>query len=299
MSRAIAAAPLLRLRRLLSATGRAGFGNVAFGFGLLVIIGAIGVAALAPVLAPQPPNFAAPLLRYLPVLSPGHIFGTDELGRDIASRLIYGTRLALVFAVGPTVLALLLGGISGLVAGYVGGVLDTVAMRLFDVLFAFPGILLALGISAALGPGLFSMIVAMIVVTIPAFGRLMRGEVVGLRQALYVEAAHNLGYSGVRVLFRHIAPNVAGTAIVFATLQTGRNVILAASLSFLGLGPQPPTADWGQMLSSGRTALATAPHVATIPGLAIVLLAVSFNLLGDGARDLLDPTGRHRTGETG
>jgi peptide/nickel transport system permease protein len=156
-------------------------------------------------------------------------------------------------------------------------------------MFAFPGILLALGIGVALGAGLGSMIIAMVVVTIPAFGRVVRGGVLAAKAELYVEAARSLGYSPWRVAARHILPNILGPIVVYATLQTGRNVILAASLSFLGLGPQPPTPDWGQMLSSGRTALAIAPHVATIPGLAIVLLAIAFNLLGDGARDLLDP----------
>jgi peptide/nickel transport system permease protein len=268
--------------------------NRGFTFSLLVMLGATFTALFSPWLAPHPPNFANPLLAYLPPLSPDHILGTDELGRDMLSRLIFGTRLALVFAVGPTLLALFIGGCIGLMAGYVGGVLDAIVMRIFDVLFAFPGILLALGISAALGPGLMSMITAMLVVTIPAFGRLLRGEVINVKQELFVEAARTLGYGGRRILFRHIAPNVIGTSIVFATLQTGRNVILAASLSFLGLGPPPPVADWGQMLASGRTALATAPHVATLPGLAIVLLAIGFNLLGDGVRDLLDPSLRRR-----
>jgi peptide/nickel transport system permease protein len=156
-------------------------------------------------------------------------------------------------------------------------------------MFAFPGILLALGISASLGAGLWSMVVAMVVVTIPAFGRVVRGIVLGIREEAYVEAARALGYSSLRVMLRHVTPNLLGAAVVFGTLQTGRNVILAASLSFLGLGPQPPIPEWGQMLAGGRPALAIAAHVATVPGLAIVLLAVGFNLLGDGARDLLDP----------
>jgi peptide/nickel transport system permease protein len=189
----------------------------------------------------------------------------------------------------PTLIALLLGGLLGMLAGYVGGLLDGVIMRVFDVMFAFPGILLALGISAALGPGLGSMIIAMVVVTIPAFGRIIRGAVLGVKEELYIEAAHSLGYSAPRIAWRHILPNVLGPAIVYASLQTGRNVILSSSLSFLGLGPQPPAPDWGQMLSSGRMALATAAHVATVPGLAIVLLAIGFNLIGDGARDYLDP----------
>jgi peptide/nickel transport system permease protein len=156
-------------------------------------------------------------------------------------------------------------------------------------MFAFPGILLALGIGAALGPGLGSMIIAMVVVTIPAFGRVVRGSVLAAKEEPYVEAAQALGYGPARVALVHVLPNVLGPVVVYATLQVGRNVILAASLSFLGLGPQPPTPDWGQMLSTGRNALAIAAHVATIPGIAIVLLSIGFNLLGDGLRDWLDP----------
>lgn len=262
-------------------------GTLMTGVALVAIV--VFVAAFANVIAPHDPLFANPVLRYLPPLSEGHLLGTDELGRDILSRLIYGARLALLVAVVPTVIALVIGGAVGLFAGYLGGAWDSVVMRLFDVMFAFPGILLALGVSAALGPGLNSMIIAMVVVTIPAFGRIIRGVVLGVKEELYVEAARALGYSHLRIALRHVLPNVLAPALVYGTLQTGRNVILAASLSFLGLGPQPPTPDWGQMLSGGRMALATAAHVATIPGLAIVFLAIGFNLLGDGARDLLDP----------
>lgn len=263
-------------------------GDPSLSAGLLIIGGLIFVALFAGSLAPYDPYLADPMIRYLHPFSPGHIFGTDELGRDILSRLIFGSRLALLIAVVPTFIAMLIGGCIGLISGYVGGAWDTFVMRVFDVMFAFPGILLALGIGAALGPGMMSMVVAMMVVTVPAFGRITRGMVLGVKEELYVESGRVLGYSHTRILLRHILPNVLGPVIVYGMLQTGRNVILAASLSFLGLGAQPPTPDWGQMLSSGRTALATASFVATIPGLAIVLLAIGFNLIGDGARDLLD-----------
>lgn len=254
------------------------------------IISVVTLAAIfADLIAPYDPIFADPALRYLPPLSEGHPLGTDELGRDILSRLIFGTRLALLVAVVPTVIALVAGGLIGLLSGYAGGLVDSVVMRVFDVMFAFPGVLLALGIGASLGPGLNSMVIAMVVVTIPAFGRIVRGVVLGLKEEPYIEAAKVLGYGHLRIMLRHLAPNVMSAAVVYGTLQTGRNVILAASLSFLGLGVQPPAPDWGQMLSSGRTALATAPHVSTLPGVAIVLLAIGFNLMGDGARDLLDP----------
>ncbi|MDN2565077.1 ABC transporter permease [Aquibium sp. A9E412] len=286
------ARPLVRgVPMLLSGVGRL-FANGSLAIGLTMVVAVVLVAAFAPLLAPHDPFFANPIERYLPPLSEGYLLGTDELGRDILSRLIYGARLALLVAVVPTVIALVIGGAIGLFAGYLGGAWDSVVMRVFDVMFAFPGILLALGVSAALGPGLNSMIIAMVVVTIPAFGRIIRGVVLGVKEELYVEAARALGYGNMRIALRHVLPNVLAPALVYGTLQTGRNVILAASLSFLGLGPQPPTPDWGQMLSGGRMALATAAHVATIPGLAIVFLAIGFNLLGDGARDLLDPRTR-------
>jgi peptide/nickel transport system permease protein len=268
--------------------------NAGIAAGLTLLILVIVVAVFADALAPHDPLLADPRIRNLGLFTPGHWLGTDELGRDILSRLLFGARLALLVAVVPTAIALLIGGCIGLAVGYAGGAWDSATMRLFDVMFAFPGILLALGVGVALGAGLGSMIVAMVVVTIPAFGRVVRGGVLAAKAELYVEAARSLGYSPWRVAARHILPNILGPIVVYATLQTGRNVILAASLSFLGLGPQPPTPDWGQMLSSGRTALAIAPHVATVPGLAIVLLAIAFNLLGDGVRDLLDPRMRQQ-----
>ena len=274
------------MKRALSNTG------IAAGLALLILV--LFVAVFADGLAPHDPLLANPSIRNLGLFTPGHWLGTDELGRDILSRLLFGARLALLVAVVPTAIALAIGGCVGLAVGYAGGAWDSATMRLFDVMFAFPGILLALGVGVALGAGLGSMIIAMVVVTIPAFGRVVRGGVLVAKAELYVEAARSLGYSPWRVAARHILPNILGPIVVYATLQTGRNVILAASLSFLGLGPQPPTPDWGQMLSSGRTALAIAPHVATIPGLAIVLLAIAFNLLGDGARDLLDPRMRQQ-----
>jgi peptide/nickel transport system permease protein len=254
-----------------------------------ILIAMVLIALLADLLAPHDPLLVDPAARHLRPFTQGHLLGSDELGRDILSRLIHGARLALLVAVAPTLLALVIGGCIGLAAGFAGGALDGAVMRTFDVMFAFPGILLALGIAAALGPGLGSMLIAMVVVTVPTFGRVVRGSVLAVREEPYVEAARALGYGARRIGLAHVMPNVLGPAVVYATLQTGRNVILAASLSFLGLGPQPPTPDWGQMLSTGRTALAIAPHVATIPGIAIVLLAIGFNLLGDAARDLLDP----------
>lgn len=263
--------------------------NPSLAIGLAIMLVIVFAAVFADWISPFDPLRANPLARYRGLFSGWNILGTDELGRDILSRLIHGTRYALLVAIVPTVIALFIGGFLGVVAGYVGGFVDTVIMRFFDIMFAFPGILLALGISAALGPGLSSMIIAMVVVTVPAFGRIVRGAVLGVKEEVFIEASHAMGFKDGRIALRHILPNILGPAIVYGTLQTGRNVILSSSLSFLGLGPQPPSPEWGLMLSSGRTALATAAHVATIPGLAIVVLAVAFNLVGDGARDYLDP----------
>lgn len=271
-----------RLRRALTF-------NLSLTIGLCILSIIVFAAVFAEFVAPFDPTRANPLLRYQPIFSWPHVLGTDELGRDILSRLIFGTRYALLVAILPTVLALFIGGALGLLAGYAGGYLDSGLMRLFDIMFAFPGILLALGIGAALGPGLSSMIIAMVVVTIPAFGRVVRGAVLSIREEVYIEAAQSLGYTNSRIAWRHVMPNLIGPSVVYGTLQTGRNVILSASLSFLGLGPVVPAPDWGLMLSTGRGALALAPHVATLPGLAIVLLSISFNLIGDGARDYLDP----------
>lgn len=285
--------PPVRPRRRDRLRAQAGGGSATAVIGGTIVALTIVVAVLAPVIAPYDPLATNPSAVGLTPFSDGHhLLGTDEVGRDILSRLMHGARLALLVAVLPTLLALMVGGLLGLLSGYVGGWLDSTLMRIFDVMFSFPGILLALGISVALGPGTTSMIVAMVVVTVPEFGRIVRGQVVSLRQEQYVEAAGALGYGHPRIALRHITPNLLGGVVVFATLQTGRNVILSSSLAFLGLGAQPPTPDWGQMLSGGRALLVTAQHVATIPGLAIVVLAVGFNLLGDGIRDRLDPRTR-------
>ncbi|MEV7284380.1 ABC transporter permease [Streptomyces sp. NPDC093252] len=272
-------------------------GNTTAIIGGAVVAGTVLVALLAPWIAPADPLATDPAAIGLAPFTDGHLLGTDEVGRDILSRLMHGSRLALLVAVVPTLLALVIGGLLGLVSGYAGGWPDSVLMRVFDVMFSFPGILLALGIGVALGPGLTSMVIAMVVVTVPEFGRIVRGSVVSLRQEQYVEAAAVLGYRHRRIALRHIVPNLLGPLVVFATLQTGRNVILGASLAFLGLGAQPPAPDWGQMLSGGRALLVTSPHVATVPGLVIVVLAIGFNLLGDGVRDRLDP--RSRTARRG
>ncbi len=254
-----------------------------------VVAAAVLIALLGPLLAPHDPYRVNAGLRLRPPGTPGHLLGTDELGRDILSRLMYGARVSLPIAFLPVVISSLLGTLLGLVAGYFGKGLDTGIMRVLDVLFAFPPILLAIAIVAALGPNMINAVLAITVVSVPVFARLARASTLSLREIGYVEAARSAGSSDARIIARHILPNIIAPVIVYATLETGRLVIFAAGLSFLGLGVRPPTADWGGMLASGRDVLARAPHVATIPGLVILVVTLALNVLGDGLRDALDP----------
>jgi len=254
---------------------------------ILVLIAA--VVLLAPIVSPFDPLETNPANRLSPPLRGPHVLGTDELGRDIFSRLAYGGRISLLVAIVPVVLSVAIGGTLGLIAGYFGGWADTVVMRVLDVLLAFPSILLAVGIAAALGPGIANLMVALVVVGIPSIARIVRAAVLQIRELEYVLAARTLGSSHPRILARQIVPNVLAPVIVFSTLETGRKIILAAGLSFLGLGVLPPTPDWGAMLASGRQVMVSAPHVATIPGLLIFVVTLAFNVLGDGLRDALDP----------
>lgn len=255
---------------------------------LAVIVAVILAAVLAPHLAPYDPTRVAPRIRLAPPGTAGHVLGTDELGRDVLSRLIWGSRISLIVGIVPVVLSALGGTVVGLAAGYYSR-LDQIITRSLDVLFAFPAILLALAIVSTLGPSIYNAMLAITVVAIPSFARLVRSLALGLRQRPFVEAAQSLGAGTRRILWRHILPNTVSSVIVYGTFETGKTIVFAAALSFLGLGVQPPTPEWGAMLSEGRTVLANAWHVATIPGIAIFLVSLSFNILGDGLRDALDP----------
>ncbi len=261
--------------------------------GLAIIVATIFLAIAAPVIMPHDPFAQNVRERLLPIGAPGHVLGTDGNGRDILSRLIYGSRTALVAATLPVLIAAIIGLTMGLAAGFFGGWVDTVLMRIADVLFAFPAILLAIAIVAALGPSLVNAMVALAIVFIPAFARLARSLVLTLREREYVQAARATGASNLQVLTRHILANALSPIIVFATLQTGQMIIFAAALSFLGLGVPPGTPDWGKMANDGRDAMLIAPWVTTLPGIAILVLSLGFNLLGDGLRDALDPTLKH------
>ncbi len=257
--------------------------------GLILLVLAV-VAALAAPLLPLPDPDATDLLnRLLPPFSPGHWLGTDPLGRDMLARLLWGTRVSLAVGVCATLLAALFGTLIGLVAGYAGGKTDSLLMRLIDMLMAFPYILLALVIVAVLGPGLLNALYAIAVVNIPFFARNIRGLTVGLRQRDFIQAARLSGKNHGQILLTEVLPNVMPVVVVTMSTTVGWMILETAGLSFLGLGTQPPNADLGSMLGQGRAQMFSAPHVSIVPGLMIFLLVMSFNLLGDGVRDLLDP----------
>jgi peptide/nickel transport system permease protein len=255
----------------------------------LVILVLLSVAAMCAPVLPLPDPIQVDPLHAL--YSPGtpYLFGTDQYGRDVLSRVVYGGRVSLL--VGPIAvgIALVPGVLVGLVAGYYGRWLDTLLMRLVDVMLAFPGVLLALAIVAVLGPSLTSLMVAVGISSIPTYARLTRASVLSARENLYVDAARVIGARDTSILARHILPNVAAPVIVVSTLGVGAAILIAATLSFLGLGSQPPTAEWGRMLSEGRQYLREQWWIATFPGLAILLTVLALNMLGDGLRDALDP----------
>ncbi len=246
------------------------------------------IAVLAPVLAPYPPNEGDLTKRLNP---PGreHLLGTDSLGRDQLSRVIYGARISLQIQVVAVAIALVIGTLLGMVGGYYGGKLDNFIMRIMDVLLAFPGIFLAISIIAVLGPGLTNLMLAAGIYSVPQFARIVRGSVISLKEKEFVEAARAVGENDLNILFRYLLPNSMAPIIVQTTLRMATVLLTASGLSFLGLGVQPPTPEWGAMLSNARAYLITAPHVATVPGLAIMLVVMGFNLFGDGLRDSLDP----------
>ena len=257
--------------------------------GLIVLALVFVIALVAPQLPLVNPDVTEPANRLQPLFADGHLLGTDALGRDILSRLIWGTRVSLAVGVSATLIAAFIGSMIGLVAGYVGGRTDNLLMRGIDMIMAFPYILLALAIVAALGPGLLNALYAIAIVNIPFFARNIRGITVGLSRREFVDAARLSGKSNAAILFGEILPNVLPVIIITMSTTIGWMILETAGLSFLGLGAQPPQADLGSMLGDGRKILFTAPHVSIIPGVMIFILVMSINLLGDGVRDVLDP----------
>ena len=253
---------------------------------LIVILAAC--ALLAPVLAPYDP-LAQDLAVRLKPPSPEHWLGSDSLGRDIASRILYGARISLLVGVVVVASAGVFGTFIGLVAGYAGGLVDEALMRLTEVFLAFPALILAMAIAGALGPSLTNAIIAIAAVSWAVYARLVRGQILSLRQREFVEAARAMGASRRRIVLRHILPNTLAPLMVQASFDMGSSIIAAAGLSFIGFGAQPPTPEWGVMISEGRNFISTQPWLSLFPGVAILLAVGSFNLLGDGLRDAFDP----------
>jgi peptide/nickel transport system permease protein len=259
--------------------------------GLVMVVGLIVVAAFAGLIAPYDP-IANNVRAALQPPSSYYYFGTDRFGRDVFSRVVFGSRLSLFVALVSVTISVVIGVILGLVSGYCRGWIDNAIGRVMDVFFSFPALLLAIGVAAMLGPGLSNAIIAITVVYAPVFGRVVRGPVLVERGKEYVEAARVMGASAPRVVLGHILPNVLSPLIVQATITLSQAILTEAYLSFLGLGTQPPFPSWGTMLQEGRTFLETAPWMSIFPGLAIMLTVLAFNLLGDGIRDVLDPRSR-------
>ncbi len=247
------------------------------------------IALLSPVISPHDPLATNPDNSYQPPLSPGHVLGTDELGRDLFSRVLWGARVSLPVAFVAVAVGLVVGGLIGLVSGYAGGVVDLLLMRLMDALLAFPALILAIAIVAGLGPGIRNAMIAIGIVAVPVYARLVRAVVLQLKQMEFVVATRSLGASPMRLLLAHIVPNLLNPVIVQVSLSAGFAILAEATLSFLGLGAQVPTPDWGQMISVGAAFLTNDPWLAIVPGAAISVTVYAFNLLGDSLRDALDP----------
>lgn len=255
--------------------------------GGVIILVFVLVAVFAPLVAPADPNEISNNRRAAPSLD--HWFGTDELGRDVLSRVIFGAQVSLRVGLVSIAIALVGGTIMGVVAALFGGWVDGVIMRLTDIMLAFPGILLAIAIVAILGPSIFNVMIAVGIEAIPVYARTARASTLTVKELEYVVGARALGAGQVRIIGRHIMPNIAGPLIVLATVGVAGSILAAAGLSYLGLGAQAPTAEWGAMLSSARTYLRDSWWMATFPGLAIMLVVLALNLFGDGLRDILDP----------
>ena len=259
--------------------------------GLYVVVALVLLAAFAPVLAPYDPVASNLQTRLLPMGTEGHLLGTDNLGRDILSRLIHGARFTLMVVLLVAVTAAPVGLIVGTVAGFFGGWVDTVLMRITDVFLAFPKLILALAFVSALGPGIENAIFAIALTAWPPYARIARAETLTVRKSDFISAARLQGESNFRLIRGHIMPMCLSSVIVRVTLDMAGIILTAAGLGFLGLGAQPPSPEWGAMVSEGRQFLLEQWWVATLPGLAIFIVSLAFNLLGDGLRDVLDPRG--------
>ena len=264
------------------------FKNKAAVVGGVIILFFIVVAIIGPYLVKTDPLHQN-LVNKLQPPSKEHWFGTDNFGRDIFSRIVHGTGLTLTVGFLSVAVGGIIGVIIGIVSGYYGGWLDTISMRLMDVLLAFPGILLALAIVSVLGGSLQNVIIAVGIFSVPAFARIVRGSTLQVKKLEYIDAVRSLGASDIRIIFRHILPNIMSPIIVQATMRIATAILTASGLAFLSLGAPPPTPEWGAMLNDGRTYMHNAGHMVLIPGIAIVIVVLAFNIFGDGLRDALDP----------
>jgi len=256
--------------------------------GMVIVAIYIFVAIFAPLISPMDPLKQNLSDKRIPP-NKTHLLGTDQFGRDILSRILYGTQYALLVSSMSILLSLVFGTLFGLIAGYFGGAIDEVIMRIMDILLAFPYLLLAILIVSALGPGIWNTILAIGIWGVPIFARQTRGAVIAIRDREFIQAARAIGAPGIRIMAIHLFPNIIPPIVVYAALYMGYAILMESALTFLGLGIQPPTPSWAEMIASGRNYVIVAPHIATIPGLAIMLATLGFNLLGDGLRDALDP----------
>jgi ABC-type dipeptide/oligopeptide/nickel transport system permease subunit len=261
-------------------------GALVSGLFLLAVVLAV---LFAPLIAHYGPDEADNLARYKPIGTLGHILGTDQQGRDMLARLLFGGRVSLLVGVVPTLVAGAIGLGLGLTAGFVRGLVDQIIMRCLDVVFAFPMVLLAIAIAGSMRPGVLTEILAITIVLIPYFARLARTATEGVMPMPFIEAARAAGGAPMTIMVRYVLPNVFSPVVVYATTLMGLMIVVGSGLSFLGLGVQPPTADWGAMVAEGRVVLRRAPHVTVLPGCVILVVSLAFNFLGDGVRDALDP----------
>lgn len=265
--------------------------NTAAVVGLFIILFLLLVAILGPLIMPYDPNFSDMTKSFLQP-NAQHWFGTDQLGRDIFSRIIAGTRISLSVGLIAVIISLTIGVVLGSIAGYFGGKLDTIIMRIMDMMLSIPSILLAIAFMAALGKGIDKAVIAIGLVSIPEYARIVRGSILSVKENDYVQAARVIGCKHSRIIFKHILPNVLSSIVVRATLGISTAVLDTSALGFLGLGVQPPAAEWGDMLGRARGFIFTAPYTLIFPGIAITITVLAFNLLGDGLRDALDPKSR-------
>jgi len=265
--------------------------------GLVVIALSMSASILAPVLSPHDPAAANPAGRLAAPGTANRVLGADHLGRDVLSRILHGGRISIVMGIAPVTVAATLALALGLIAGYYEGAAGLVIMRTLDVSFAFPSIFLAIAITGALGPGLVNVLIALSIVLVPPIARVVRTAVMDVKHQDYIESARASGGHDYWIVTRHVLPNVLSPVVVYCTLLVALVVVIASGLSFLGLGVQPPTPDWGRMVAEGREVLVVAPHVAAFPGAMLLVFALAFNFLGDGLRDALDPRMRGWQGE--